>query len=384
MTSNATQVIFIINNTLAIGGVERKIANIAQYLSKNIEVKNLIVYLILDEKRPLDSEEGIFYDIVHDSNVRILYKPQIKLGNFELFAPVYLLWKTLILRPVVILSFLRRSSIISVFLKCIFWWRRIRVVISDDNITSVSLATDIQNHYKRRIFFNLIRMFYPKASVVAAVSDTIKRDLIENFSVPQEKIAVNKNWVLKYPLRKNAQEHFDLIYVGRVHQVKNLALLVEIIHEVRKVIPSVCCCIVGGGDDIDNISRLTEQYRLDSTISLVGFQKDVSKYFSASRVFCLTSYSEGLPLAALEAMAFGLPVVTTSYAGAEELVQDGTTGYICANKKEYFSRVIELLSDERLRLRMGKEAQSYVRSHHGPKNLKAFVEILLGELKPGE
>ena len=81
MTSSDPKVVFIINNTLAIGGVERKIVDISQHLSENIDLKNLIVYLILDEKRPIDPDEGVFFDIVKDSIIRILYKPQKKLFN---------------------------------------------------------------------------------------------------------------------------------------------------------------------------------------------------------------------------------------------------------------------------------------------------------------
>jgi len=376
MTS--TEVMLIINNTLAIGGVERKIADISRYLSENTQPKDLRVYLILDEKRPEDPEEGGFYDIVDDSNIRILYKPQMKVGSFEFFSPLYLLWKTGTLRPNVVLSFLRRASVISVFLKCVFWWRKIRVVISEDNVASCALATDIRNRFKRWVFFNLIRIFYPKASVITAVSDVVKCDLVERFSVPQERIVVNKNWVLTCAHGQNGREDFDLIYVGRVHQVKNLSLFVEIIHEVRKVIPGVCGCIVGGGTDVDNISRLTEQYTIDSAISFVGFQKDVGKYLSASKVFCLTSDAEGLPIAALEAMAHGLPVVTTAYLGAEDLVQEGSTGYICANKRDYAARVIWLLTHEKERLKMGEQARAYVRKHHGGENLKRFMRLLLG------
>ncbi len=128
---------------------------------------------------------------------------------------------------------------------------------------------------------------------------------------------------------------------------------------------------------MDPVLSLAQQYDLIPAISFVGVQQDVSQYLSLSKVFCLTSRYEGLPIAALEAMAHGLPVVTTGYPGADELVQESKTGYICMNRAEYVSRVIRLLEDEGLRSRMGERAREYVRMYHGEENLEKFVRLFM-------
>ena len=94
-------------------------------------------------------------------------------------------------------------------------------------------------------------------------------------------------------------------------------------------------------------------------------------------MFCLTSLYEGLPVAALEAMAHGLPVITTAYSGAEELVQNRKTGYICTDKQEYVACIIRLLCDDKQRTKVGRQARAYVRKHHGEENLKRFVGLLI-------
>jgi len=373
----SNDVIFIINRTLRIGGIERKIAGICKYLSENGKSRGQMIYLLLNEKQPVDSQEGFLFDIVKDSIVTVLYKPQMKLWGFEFPFSLFVLVKTLTLRPVVILAFLRRLSIISVAVKYIFWWRTIKVVISDDTVGSLSLRADVKKHFQNYVIRQLIRILYSRADIVSCPSEASKNDLIGNFHVPSEIITVNKNWVLEYPSCNDHRRRIDLIYVGRIDREKHLTFFVEIVHEVCKTIPTVSTCIVGWGHDLENVSRLTREYGLYSRISFVGIQKDVGKYLLDSKIFCLTSHYEGLPLAALEAMAHGLPVITTSYLGAEELVQNGKTGYICTRREEYVSRVIQLLKDEKQRKMMGEQAREYVRTHHEEENLKGFLRLFL-------
>ena len=266
----------------------------------------------------------------------------------------------------------------SLLLKHLFWWRKIRLVAGSDTLVSYAIRAYVPNRLERHLVSGLVALLYPRSDIVIVPSDTAKRDLVQNFCVSEQKISVNKNWVFAPTCRKgDTPARYDLIYVGRFDRVKNLSLFVEIIAQVRQTLPTVSVCMVGGGIDMDTVSDLAQEYGLRSTISFVGIQRDVSHYLSRSKVFCLTSRYEGLPIAALEAMAHGLPVITTRYPGADELVQEGKTGYICANSSEYAATITRLLRDENLRARMGEYAREFVRTQHGEKNLEKYVRLFM-------
>ncbi len=374
-TSGGGQVAFIVCRRLGIGGAERKIADICRYMSENSEFSDLAVYVVLDEGRPADPGESVLFDIVDGSPATILCKPQQKLGSFGLPLLLHLLWRVWTLRPAVIVAFLRGPAIISVMVRYLLWWRDIQVVISNDTIASRSLAHQVSGPFARWVIGSLVRICYPKAAVVIAPSETARHDLIDCFSVPETRILVNRNWVRPSRTPGNTRALFDLLYVGRVDRVKNLTFLVQILAKVRQVLPAVRACIVGSGDHMEDVSRLAEELGLGSAVALPGFQRDVHRYLAASKLFCLTSQYEGLPIAALEAMAHSLPVITTAYRGAEELVRDGETGHICASRQDYVASVVQLLTSEEQRLEMGKRAREYVRAHHGDDNLREFVRL---------
>jgi glycosyltransferase involved in cell wall biosynthesis len=319
----------------------------------------------------------VFFDRVSGSPATILCKPQQKLGPLGLPFLAYLWWKVLTQRPAVILAFLRGPGIASVLVRYMLWWRDIRVYISNDTLPSRGLVAQVRNRPVRWLLGNLMRACYSRADAVIAPSEAARSDLLESFGVPEDKALVNRNWVRRPPVGRNTETLFDLIYVGRVDPVKNLASFVRIIRQVRESLPAVRACVVGGGDDLDNVSRLAEQHGLGSTIAFPGFRRDAGEYLAASRVFCLTSSYEGLPISALEAMAHGLPVITTTYPGAEELVRDGVTGYVCGSEEEFAARAVQLLTAEEERVEMGERARLFVRASHGEERLHEFVRFLL-------
>ena len=351
----------------------------AEYFTLHYQHPGRIIYLLLSERKPKYTEESIFTDTINRSAVRILYKPSLRLGSLKYPFSLFILQQIFSIRPAIVLAFLRRPAVVSLFCKFLFFWRNFKVIVSEDSLLSLSLVYENPSRFLRFLFHSLIRFFYPKAWRIVTPSETAKQDLIQNFLVPPERIVVNKNWVVWKDSEPSSTILFDLLYAGRVDPEKNITLFVRIVNEVRKLWPEIRVCIVGGGSESMKIARLIHSYGLDSTISMAGLQKDVARYYKVSKIFCLTSSYEGLPVAGLEAMYYGLPVVTTNYNGAEELVQDGKMGYVCPDEQRYINCIIELLTKEDLRVQIGIQAQEYVRAHHGEENLRKMMELLIEE-----
>jgi glycosyltransferase involved in cell wall biosynthesis/peptidoglycan/xylan/chitin deacetylase (PgdA/CDA1 family) len=370
--------VLIANWTLRIGGVERKIADLSRYLSDGVDLKDRDVYLVLAETPPHDPKKAIFFDQVRESVITPLYRPQFWYRGIHVAPSLYLFWQILTKRPVVLLVFLRQLSLSALAARTLLWWRNTTIIVCDDCHTSRSIAEHSDSPLEASTVSYLIRKLYPKADLVVSPSDSSKQDLIENFGVPSKKIAVIKNWVLDLPPPPSVPQQYDLIYVGRIEPVKNLTFLVEVIRDLCRVNPELRACIVGGGSEMDHIHGLCQKYGLESNIHFTDFQKDVGRYLSVSKVFCITSHHEGLPLTVLEAMSHGLPVVARAYEGAEELVKENKTGYVCEDKEQCVDRIQRLLDDQYLRERLGEQARTFVKANHGEENIKKYVDFLLG------
>lgn len=377
MSKNKTHTVLILYNDLGIGGVQRKIADIAHWVSTKKRYADIRTCLILDHKRAYDLEEDIFLNQVRHSKIEIFYRPQQRIWRFKFPLAAYVYWKILILKPSAILSFMEKYSAIAILMKYVFWWKKIKVVVSYDNIPSFLIPIEKDSRLDGFLRRQLIRNFYPRANAVIVPSNRAKLDMYKNFGVPRKKIVVNKNWVLNLDWKKDKKYRFDLIYTGRVDPVKNLSSFINVVKKVKGVYPAVKACIVGWGEEIDRISDLIQATSLESSIELVGSQKNVVKYLSESKIFLLTSNFEGLPIAPLEAMACGLPVVTSNYPGADELVKNGKTGYVGDNEEILAGHIFELLADEEKRQKMGAHAREYVQKFHGERNLEKFVSLLV-------
>jgi glycosyltransferase involved in cell wall biosynthesis len=376
--------IVLISHDLGAGGAQRKIADVARCLTANSEV-SATIHLLLEEGPPTDPGERGLFDSVAASVVRIHCRPKPWAGIVAVPFPLFCLWHVLRLRPDRIIGFLRGPGIIAVLLRRLFWWRHIRVGISDDSFPSGAIVEQTRGATHAAALRQLVRAGYPKADWIAAASDAARSDLIETFSVPPEQITVSRNWVSSPSPSERAVEGsaaipdggFDLIYVGRLAPVKNLSLFVELVRDLRAIRDSVRAVIVGGGAGLAALERQRASLGLEDHLAFAGWQRDVTPWLRASRLFLITSHHEGLPIAALEAMAVGLPVIGTRYPGADELVQDGETGFLCRDRAEFVERIRECLTQEDLRRSLGRRAAERAASDYGPDNLRRFVELIV-------
>jgi len=121
---------------------------------------------------------------------------------------------------------------------------------------------------------------------------------------------------------------YDLILVGRLHRVKRIDLFLRVVSLLAQTRADVSAVVVGGGELEETLKQLAVRLRVDGLVTFAGPQHDVASWLARSRVFVLTSESEGLSLALMEAMTAGLPCVVSNVGELKELVQHGSTGFL--------------------------------------------------------
>jgi glycosyltransferase involved in cell wall biosynthesis len=139
----------------------------------------------------------------------------------------------------------------------------------------------------------------------------------------------------------------DLILVARLSAIKRADLFLETVERVVRSRPDVRAIVVGDGPLLPDLERQASALGLRDRVEFAGHQADVEHWLRQARVFVLTSDSEGLSLALMEAMLCGLPAVVSDVGDLPELVEHGVNGFLVRERTpEAFARpLMDLLGD---------------------------------------
>ncbi|WPZ31538.1 glycosyltransferase (plasmid) [Sulfitobacter sp. OXR-159] len=213
--------------------------------------------------------------------------------------------------------------------------RKIVAIASEHAILSNSSKSDKRAHRVFRAISALVG--YRLANHVVAVSRGVAADISRISWIPQSEIKIINN-----PLRKFSIERLSslekpaslrspgrtIIGIGSLTRTKNYALLIEAFsclptpHNIRLF-------ILGEGPDRPNLEQLIQRKGLERSVFLPGFMGDLRPWFSSADLFVHTSNSEGFGNVLVEALSFGVPVVSTDCpTGPREILQDGKFGVL--------------------------------------------------------
>ncbi|HEX9655858.1 MAG TPA: glycosyltransferase family 4 protein, partial [Bacteroidota bacterium] len=169
-------------------------------------------------------------------------------------------------------------------------------------------------------------------------------------------------------------------FMGRLTEQKGLSYLLQADASLMSN-EKVVFLIVGDGELRAALEEEALKLKLTNVI-FAGFQRDVAGYLAMFDIFVLPSLWEGLPVALVEAMAVGKPVVATAVSGTPEVVTDGETGFLVEPKNvdQLAERITRLIEDPSLRDRMGRAARIRVKEKFSAATMIRATEQLYQEL----
>jgi glycosyltransferase involved in cell wall biosynthesis len=237
--------------------------------------------------------------------------------------------------PDVLFSHMDHANIISI-LSSLISQADTNVISTVQNYTSSNAKTRSRIIYNTTII--LAKMLYPYSNKVVAVSRSVKKDLIDNIGIADQKVEVIHNPVFTKGITEKAKKDVDhawfskesnvpvITAIGRLNTQKDFPTLIKAFKILRD---SRECrlLILGEGEERDSLEELIKENGLCSDISLPGYVENPYAYLSQSSLFVLSSRWEGLPTVIIEALAVGTPVVSTDCpGGASEILGDGAYG----------------------------------------------------------
>ncbi|HWE07316.1 MAG TPA: glycosyltransferase [Rhizomicrobium sp.] len=202
---------------------------------------------------------------------------------------------------------------------------------------------------------------FPYAGVLVAAEHR-RRTLIED-GVPAQDIIVIPNAV-RLPERPKwnyrTGDTTKIVTLGRLHEKKGFGVLIEAIGILASRSVDCTCAIAGDGPERSNLQSQIDRGTLASRISLSGWTDNVADFLTSGDIFVLPSFQEDLPLAVLDAMASGMPIVASDIDGPNELLVDGETALLVPSHdpEAVASALTRLAQDEILRERLGRGARA--------------------------
>lgn len=209
------------------------------------------------------------------------------------------------------------------------------------------------------VYYPIERMMASKADVITTINrEDYKR--AQTFNVPRVEyihgIGINTERLTKsenaVDIRKElglSPDDFIVISVGELNKNKNQKVIIKAIAQLND--PQIHYILCGKGDQLENLQYLVKECGLEDHVHFLGYRKDVVDITSQADVFAMPSKREGLPVASLEAMYCGLPLVNSDIRGLEDVTENGKSGFTCApNDVNGFANGIQnIKADKELR-----------------------------------
>ena len=198
-------------------------------------------------------------------------------------------------------------------------------------------GTDITLVGKDKSFLPVVEFSINKSDGVTTVSHSLKKDTLDSFQIHNE-IEVIHNFINLKRFLKIEKPHFRklvaqdneriLIHISNFRKVKRAEDVIKMFNFLVREIPSKLL-MVGDGPERQKCEELCRDLKICDNVKFLGKQEAVEELFAISDLMILPSESESFGLAALEAMACQVPVVSSNAGGLPELIVDGENGYMC-------------------------------------------------------
>lgn len=211
---------------------------------------------------------------------------------------------------------------------------------------------------------NRVRSAYRRCQKIIALSEEWKNNLSN--IVPEEKIEIIENYSVIQNV-ENREPKQTILFLGFLCERKGCYDIPHIVKKVVDKFPNVKFVLAGSGSEEDEkkIKKLIMENNVKSNVQFPGWVRGNQKndLLLNADIFLLPSYSEGMPMAILDAMGYGLPIISTDVGGISEIVHYGENGYIFApgNIQGFSNAIITLLDDKDLMKKMGQKSLEIIK-----------------------
>ena len=360
--------VFLMIPSLGGGGAEKVMITLLKHLDKKKFQSTLVSIAGQGPYLSLLPQNASYINL-NSKKVRYALPKLLKLINDE--------------KPDIVFSTLRHLNVY-ILLFSFFFPKQTKIVVRESNTVSHSL--EYSSH--KRIHTMLLKRAYPRSDLIICQSKGVANDLIDNFGIKASLIEQIYNPVdLDYIDRMSGEKTIDwpfangqkiIIAMGKLTKQKGFEYLIKAFAIVSEQYPTIKMSILGTGPDEQKLKNLARELEVYDKIFFAGFQINPYAYLKNSGFFVLSSLWEGFPNALLEAMACGLPVISTDCpSGPSEIIEQGKNGLLVptANEDALAKAIIEIIDNDTLRNQLARESRKTIMNFIPEKIVREYEKI---------
>ncbi|MFN4915239.1 MAG: N-acetyl-alpha-D-glucosaminyl L-malate synthase BshA [Sphingomonadales bacterium] len=253
-------------------------------------------------------------------------------------------------------------------------------------------GTDITLVGREATFEPVVSWSINQSDAVTAVSQSLKNDTLEHFHIKRE-IDVVPNFIDFTRFNKQPKEHFKkaispngekiLVHTSNFRKVKRVEDVISVFCLVNQRIPSRLL-MIGDGPERSHIEKMSRDMQCHNSITFLGKQEAVEEILSVCDLFILPSETESFGLAALEAMACEVPVISSNAGGIPEVNVHGVTGYLSnvGDVADMANNAVKMLENEEVLKTFKRNALQRAKEFDLDKIMNDYLEIYRRCLNP--
>jgi glycosyltransferase involved in cell wall biosynthesis len=339
--------VFHVLHDLTTGGAEKLVVDMCLFINKN-EIDASIISLF-------PAKNNVFEKLASENGINLIFLNK-KLG-FDL-GIIFALYKLIkIQKP----DLIHTHSYVFPYVFPALVMNKVKArVHTVHNIASKEFS------YAIRKVIQIAYMFFNVTPV--AISDHVKKSIEIEYNIKSGIIPCIYNGIDTNRFTRTQKKSSGIvtfIHVGRFSKQKNHNLLVEAFAEALKKNNNIVLKLIGDGELKQDITSKVDDLGIKDKIVFKGITKDVNSELNSSDVFILSSDWEGLPLSVLEAMACGLPIISTKAGGTPDIVKNLDNGILVdiGDKEGIENAILTLAGNKKLREDMGMKSFIYSKNY---------------------
>lgn len=272
-------------------------------------------------------------------------------------------------------------------------WHKTKVpyVLEVHHIPGYPRAGSVKERVYRWMWTTMAKFETARARAVRVVNQKETPEFLIKAGVPKEKIVYIPSMYIDldtFKIYPEIEKKYDLVFASRLEKNKGINLLLEAIRIVKLQNPNVKLLIIGRGSQEEKIKLQVTSYKLQDNIFFSGWletTRDVAVAINSAKVFINPSLNEGGPRVVLEAMACGLPVITTKVGLMHDLILDGENGLFTDwEPAKMAEKILQLSSDASLQSKFLEAGLIIAQQFEKKTMIRSYAENLqlLASLSP--
>ena len=223
---------------------------------------------------------------------------------------------------------------------------------------------------------------FNRADKIIVLAKAFKNDLL-NWRIKKtihiSSTKVNDEFIKSFSI-ENKKESFDVLFLTRIETYKGIFTTLEAFKFVKSICPSAKLTIAGDGSQLGKAKEIVQSNKLKDVYFLGNISGELlAQTFFNSAIYILPSHGEGMPTSVLEAMAFGLPIISRPVGGLVDFFEDGKMGYLIESlePQDYAKKIIQLIENPDEIKEIGRYNHAYVKKNFMASKVAREMEKIL-------